>query len=343
MHIFPFRLLTRPALILAGLLMSAASQSALAGGPAPSSSADPAFDRYVDLKLLTQAWADRNAPLLTDLGLQLAEGERVLFRSHNRIKADQVLAMAAKAAAEKKDVKTLARLGAALESLKKAELVTQVAAAQRLSGVSRAPDKALAIPVEKLTPEEFLLIRDSLNSITAAKIAEDREMLDVIMQLTPKMTQLSEAQRKHLVKIAAEARASLPDTGSNPAAEALDRLLDMPSPRASALASNALGVSFTATHKGMRVTRTLPGGATVLGKGVRLNPGDLILRVGEWATYGTVNNLDGLVDAATRAGNATLLVYDAKTRQVKTLNLVGIEGTAGTQPTLGATNKNLPK
>ena len=36
---------------------------------------DPVFDRYVDLSLLASAWEEKNVEVLTDIGLQLAEGE----------------------------------------------------------------------------------------------------------------------------------------------------------------------------------------------------------------------------------------------------------------------------
>src|SRR5438874_12815553 len=49
---------------------------------------DPAFDRYVDLDLATRAWQQADAALLADIGLQLAEGERVLMRPHKAVHAD---------------------------------------------------------------------------------------------------------------------------------------------------------------------------------------------------------------------------------------------------------------
>ena len=43
---------------------------------------DPAFGQYIDIRLLWQGWGSMDAGMLTDAALQLAEGERVLMRSH---------------------------------------------------------------------------------------------------------------------------------------------------------------------------------------------------------------------------------------------------------------------
>src|SRR3954447_19886394 len=65
--------------------------------------ADPAFDMYIDLDLLADAWEDKNAPLLTDLGLAMAEGERILQRPRRGLTAADVFSGAIKTAAELKN------------------------------------------------------------------------------------------------------------------------------------------------------------------------------------------------------------------------------------------------
>src|SRR5690349_11388462 len=47
----------------------------------PAELTDPAFDKYVDISLLGRAWSSKDSALLTDIALQLAEGERVLMRA----------------------------------------------------------------------------------------------------------------------------------------------------------------------------------------------------------------------------------------------------------------------
>ena len=48
----------------------------------PDELLDAAFARYMDIDFLRAAWQALDAAALADAGLQLAEGERVLFRSH---------------------------------------------------------------------------------------------------------------------------------------------------------------------------------------------------------------------------------------------------------------------
>jgi hypothetical protein len=292
---------------------------------------DPAFERYLNLGLLSRAWADKDASLLADIGLLLAEGERVLFRSHKAISADQVLSMAAKIAAEKKDTKTLGRLAKALEVHNKPDLAKQVAASLKLGSVSRAPDPALAISAEKMAPEIFLLFRDTLESITAAKVVGDGESLDIIIQLTPQMTRMPESQRKYLIKVATEARAALPGDGKalDPTAESLDKLLEESrGPGKSGKEASSLGVKYTTTPKGLRVIGLTSDRAVVTTKGGKLNKGDLILRVGTRACYGRDLNLDALIRTAFETGNIQILVYQAETRNCLTLELSSEGGAA---------------
>ena len=72
--------------------------------------ADPAFDRYVNILLLGKAWDEMDAGLLVDVGLQLAEGERVLQRCHRAIGARKLLELATYVAVETNDKTALERL-----------------------------------------------------------------------------------------------------------------------------------------------------------------------------------------------------------------------------------------
>ena len=75
----------------------------------PADLFDPAFEQYVDLSDLLDAVETLDAVRLTDCGLQMAEGERILSRSHKLATADQILTLAARAAADQNDEKTLQR------------------------------------------------------------------------------------------------------------------------------------------------------------------------------------------------------------------------------------------
>jgi hypothetical protein len=292
---------------------------------------DPALDRYLDVELLDRAWSDKNAPLLADVGLQLAEGERVLFRAHQALTADQVLAMATRTAVERRDAKTLARLTKAAESLNKAELRAQTSGALRLASASRDADPALALPADKTSPEEFLLMRDTLERIVDAKVMGDAESLNILIQLAPKMDDLTEAQRKNLVKTATAARDSLPkDAGIDPGAAAINKLLDEArSPREGrrsranrqAKESTTLGVRYAGVYNGIRVTGLVKGGPTPLVKGEKLEINDLIVRIGDVDSAGTQADLDDLVRDAVGTDNRELLVYRPRTAAVVAFRL----------------------
>src|SRR4051794_9036967 len=51
----------------------------------PKKLQDAAFDQYVDIQLMAHAVDALDAELLTDVGLQLAEGERILLRPHQGV------------------------------------------------------------------------------------------------------------------------------------------------------------------------------------------------------------------------------------------------------------------
>jgi len=309
----------RPLLLTALLAVLAPVLSARA-------SDDPAFDRYLDLELLERAWSDKNAPLLADVGLQLAEGERVLFRTHKSVTSDQVLAMAIRTAMERRDVKTLTRLAKAAEALNKAELRAQANGALRLASTSRDADPALALPAERTSPEEFLLLRDTLERIVDAKVMGDVEALNILIQLAPKMDGISEAQRKNLVKTATAARDALPkDAGIDPAAETIGKLLEESrtpreprrvSPIKKAKESTTLGVRYTGSHNGIRVTGLVKAGPTPLAKGEKLELNDLIVRIGDVDSAGPHVDVDDLVRDAVINDNREILVYRPRTATV---------------------------
>ena len=76
----------------------------------PADLDDPAFAQHINLLLLGVAWDNQDPALMTDLGLQLAEGERILMRSHKAIRSEQVLELAANLAGDRRDRATLARM-----------------------------------------------------------------------------------------------------------------------------------------------------------------------------------------------------------------------------------------
>jgi len=180
--------------------------------PAAADLSDPAFDAYVDPALLGRAWADHDPALLADAGLQLAEGERVLMRTHKSgIDAEALLELAVKVAADKHDKATLDRLAKAAERQDRKALAGRVAAALKLAGQARSLDPALMISVEDVTPEDFVLFQQNLHDIQDARIAGDRKGLDGVERGLPDLKdRLPAAQIETLKKLASEARSALP-------------------------------------------------------------------------------------------------------------------------------------
>jgi hypothetical protein len=211
-------------LVLAGLLAVAAPAAAQDGAPPVLS--DPAYDRYVDIDLLANAWSQRNAELLTDLALQLAEGERVLQRPRKGINADQVFGAAVKVAADSNDKMALARIEKALTNLNKNELAAQAKMAQQLAAKSRAPDPSLNVSVETTPSAVFLLLKDTVDAIKAARLAQNSKGLEVIIKEIPQMKELSETQRRTLLKQATQAQADVPKDARevDPSVDALNKL-----------------------------------------------------------------------------------------------------------------------
>jgi hypothetical protein len=184
--------------------------------------ADPAFDRYVDLELLGAAWADLDTAALTDVGLQLAEGERILMRPHKAISAGKVLQMAARLAGEAKDTATLDRLARAAERLADKDLETLVKTAQLLAKKTRAI-LSVMIPLDQLTGDAVRLFQGYAEDIRTAKLAGDRSTLESIEKELKELPELGPKQVAFLKKLTAEAKAALPEK-QDPQTELLNLL-----------------------------------------------------------------------------------------------------------------------
>ncbi len=202
-------------------------------GPSKSQSAgakledtgDPAFERYVDLALAGKAWADLDARLLTDVALQLAEGERILLRSHKAFSADKVLEKAAHVAIGKKDKAALERLAKVLEKRDLPALKAQVSAAMKLAASSRTVDPAMLISVEQTSPQAFAAYQRWMLDIQATRLSGDRAALDEVEKSVSRFEGLAPAMRDAILKRLSEARSAIPkDAKPDATAEALAKL-----------------------------------------------------------------------------------------------------------------------
>lgn len=192
--------------------------------PVSESLEDAAFDIYVSPLHIGQAWDTSDAGLMTDVALQLAEGERILFRPRRGITAKQAFDVAVRIATERQDMTTLERIGRYAAMAKDAELTSSITAAQKLASASRDTTHRLMVDPGKIDPEAFGLMHDCLGQIRMAKIAGDVRSLDLIEK--EYLPYVPECCRDGMTKCLGEARHTVEGAKPLPAAlsERLNRL-----------------------------------------------------------------------------------------------------------------------
>jgi len=169
---------------------------------------DPAFDVYVQPALIGQAYAAGDAALLTDVALQLAEGERVLLRSRKGITSAQIVQLAVNAAGQKQDKRSLQRLAKFAELRGDKQLAGQVAAAEKLAAVSRDTTSRMMVPIEVMEVEDFARLRYCVQKIDQARLTGDSRCLIALHEDIQSC--IPDPFRGNLEKLITEARASIP-------------------------------------------------------------------------------------------------------------------------------------
>lgn len=171
---------------------------------------DPSFDRYANVSQILQAINSADAAALADSGLQLAEGERILGRSHKRpeILAERILLLAFEAAREAKDQATLARLKKASTIMNSPALTSAISTSEKLGGESRT---TLTVPSISLTlpAHQVHLITEYLQAIRRAKLLKDLQSLNSIEHQLKSQTELPGEHHQYLLAMAADSRSSL--------------------------------------------------------------------------------------------------------------------------------------
>jgi len=171
---------------------------------------DPVFDRFVDLLLLADAWSRVDVSLMTDVALQLAEGERVLLRPRKGITATQMLKFAAHVASRKQDQASLERLAKFARHHNDPELATHIAAAQRMGGNNRHAAIRLMVPIVETDQDEFARIRDYVRRIEQASLAgEVRSLTALEVEIAADIPEFYHDAIKSMI---ADARARINET-----------------------------------------------------------------------------------------------------------------------------------
>jgi len=158
---------------------------------------DPAFEQYVDVRLLRQARREMDPALLTDVALQLAQGEQRLLRSHKLVTADALLKLAFDWATHFGDTTTLRRLRTTAAQLNKPDLLSYIEARTKLDADSRDNAEFPAIAVDSMTPAEFGAVRDLLRIWRDASLLKDHATLAELRD-SIESGQLTKAQRDYL-------------------------------------------------------------------------------------------------------------------------------------------------
>ncbi|WP_437203443.1 hypothetical protein [Planctomicrobium sp. SH664] len=174
---------------------------------------DPAFNTYLDISLLGYAWSNKDAKLLTDLALQLAEGERVLLRTHKAGSAKELLAIAAKVAVDADDKEALARVAQAATALKYDDIVALTKSSNKLAGASRKDEPALQVSVEEMPVEQIAAYRWVLDQLKGAELLGDKKSLEGFGDWIDQAQGLNETQKAYLKRRFGEVMAR-PDDNS---------------------------------------------------------------------------------------------------------------------------------
>ena len=192
------------------LLLDPALQARLAVTPlgrnvVPADLQDKAFENYVDLRLLGDAWARLDASRLVDAAMQLAEGERILLRSHRTISAADALTLAAKTAIDQRDTATLERLQRIAKLRDDKGLAALLASTSKLASASRDgqdEDDEVIIHAERTGPIEYALLHACCRDLQRAQLAGDGKTLQVLEQVIPHLPLASDEQKQQLLKSA---------------------------------------------------------------------------------------------------------------------------------------------
>ena len=304
-----------------------------AAQPPVSEMYDADFAKHVDLRMLGIAWQSLDAKLMTDVALQLREGEKVLGRKHPKITSDQILAMASKVAADSEDLETLERLTRVAEASGNQDQVAKMKQIGSLAAKSRDLKGDLkSVPMfsaEDVNNGALAAFANLILQIRAAKVTGDKDALGNLKEATDLLTSLQDSHRSRLKGLIDDAMDSIGDPDD--AADALQKLTgpsrDLSTRAAIQVAPNTgyvsanppaasaiivappVGVTPPPTSSGPQVSYATggmqylmtPSGAVVQSYGrigsILFEPGDVILAIGGFPLgYGAT------VDSAINAG-----------------------------------------
>jgi hypothetical protein len=189
------------------------SDSSAVGDVSATEASDEAFDRFVNPALLNRAVVQLDPELLTDVTLQLAEGQRVLGRPHRTVGIDKLLSLTIKTCVGARDQDNLKRLAGRFQAGGPSKLAEQVDLALALTKGARATGPDATLGFEKLPAEQHELVRLYRAQVATAQSLGDRSALQGLADGLQSFPGFTADQLAYLRKLAtaAAADATQPD------------------------------------------------------------------------------------------------------------------------------------
>lgn len=187
---------------------------------------DPAFDQYVDMKLLGIAYSKLDPAGLTDGALQLAEGERVLKRSHKGMKAADVLEAAIRLASQKGDKASLERIAKHAQATNNQALSARITSLLQLAAVPRAAGAELKL--EDGSEEENRIAELVRQDVEGARLEGGAAKIDDITEFVKAVRKdnvISEGAETALLKYLSDVKKDIPSQARPSSAATLDSAL----------------------------------------------------------------------------------------------------------------------
>lgn len=183
---------------------------------------DTAFEQYVNPKLFEECLQSLSPALLTDVALQLAEGERVLLRTCDGLTADQMARFAVEIAKQQGDKVSLERLAKSAKQRGASELAAEIGTFATLTIASRSEDK-VAAAIKAIDPKDADRCKEILLFFEGEKFFHSKEELKAALALVDGMMDFSAETKGKLHAILAQEIEAAPEK-ANPAALALKTL-----------------------------------------------------------------------------------------------------------------------
>lgn len=222
--------------------------------PFGNAAIDPAFDQYFRVQDLHAALNALDASAVADIAYRLADGERILMRTHRILSSDVVLAAAIRIAQEQDDHAMLNRIRDYATRTSAMELVQQIDSAERLNKASR--QTLPGMDLQQTTPEDYGMIYKLQHRIRRARVLHDRDELQALRRLLVTVDGLSAEQLSALQNEIDLALESETDSGLPAGFSVLSQLAEESRASVPCSQCSTLGYYMTTEMRGSGIFKT---------------------------------------------------------------------------------------